>query len=68
MSRDVVNPKDKSKKDMTWSELIAHSESEISACHHRINALRKSLNFFRQQAESGVPFPSTKKNRHTELS
>jgi hypothetical protein len=57
MSRDIVNIEQKTKQDITWKELIQHSESEISACRLKMERLRKSLKFFRKQAENGVPFP-----------
>jgi len=68
MSTDNVNVEEKGKTDTTWSELIEGSELEIRACREKINALRKSIIFFKKQQSMGVPFPLEKINRHTEIS
>jgi hypothetical protein len=68
MSRDNVNSKEKPKKDINWNVLIEDLEREISTCQNRIKTLRKSLFFFKKQADSGIPFPLEKDGRHKELS
>ncbi len=68
MSSTIVNQEKKEKTDAGWSELIVYSESAIEAYTQKIKNLRKSLIFFKQQAQSGVPFPLEKEGRHKELS
>jgi hypothetical protein len=68
MSLDKVNSKDNTKKDIDWTDLITHSEEEIKAYQVKIKSVRKSLNFFKKQADTGVPFPAEKIARHQDLS
>jgi hypothetical protein len=68
MSIDKVNRKDKTEKDINWTDLIEYSEEEILAYQTKIKSVRKSLNFFKKQAASGIPFPLGKEGRHKELS
>jgi hypothetical protein len=63
MSTDNVNSEQNRKKDITWEELIEYSESEIRACREKIAKLRNSLNFFRQRAKEGIPFPTPVRGR-----
>jgi uncharacterized protein (DUF342 family) len=63
MSIDNVNGEQKIKKDITWEELIEHSEAQIRACRERISKLRKSLTFFKKLAKEGVPFPTPSRSR-----
>jgi hypothetical protein len=64
MSLDKVNGKDNTKKDIDWTDLISYSEEEILAHQTKIKAIRKSLIFFKKQAESGIPFRPEKQSRH----
>ena len=68
MSLDKVNGKDMSKKDIDWTDLIAYSEDEIRVYQAKIKKVRKSLNFFKKQADSGVAFHLDKSIRHRDLS
>jgi hypothetical protein len=45
------------KQDITWERLIRESESQIAAYRKKIDDLRKSIIFFRKQAETGAKFP-----------
>ena len=45
------------REDITWDILIRDSEIEIAACQRKITELRKSIRFFRKQAEMGMKFP-----------
>ena len=68
MSCTSVNREEKTKKDITWSHLIADSDAQIKAMSTRIKKLRKSIVFFKKQEASGVPFPVPEENRHKEFS
>lgn len=68
MGLDKVNSKDKPKKDTNWTDLIEYSETEIKTYQEKIRSVRKSLHFFKKQAQSGVPFTLEKDHRHKELS
>jgi hypothetical protein len=60
MSTEDVQQKVKANKDEKWTPLIEQAEAEIKRLHRRIYTLRKSLIFFRKQADSGVQFPIKK--------
>ena len=64
MPRDVSTENIQRKKDITWNELIKDSETEILACLKKIAELRKSLRFFKKQADMGIHFPKPEINRH----
>ena len=68
MSIDMSIGKQKANQDITWNELIEHSEAEIKAHGEKIRLLRKSIVFFKQQAMLGVPFPKPKLSRHSKIS
>jgi len=68
MSTSDVNIEKKAKKDIDWDALIDHCKAEIKANQEKIKTLSKSLFFFEQQAQSGVPFPLKKDSRHKEIS
>lgn len=67
MSRDKSNRESKAKQDSTWYLCIEKAKSEIIACQKRLYALRKSIQFFEIQANSGISFPLPK-DRHKKLS
>jgi len=68
MSTTIVHQEKKEKTDTGWNELIVYSESAIEAYTQKIKALRKSLIYFKQQADLGTPCPLKKEHRHRELS
>lgn len=68
MPVDKIQKKDKAKKDMNWTILERQSEREIKQLQARLKKLRKSLKFFKKQADSGIPFPIDKIARHAHLS
>jgi hypothetical protein len=68
MSTTIVHQEKKEKTDAGWNELIVYSESAIETYIQKINALRKSLIYFKKQAELGAPCPLKKEHRHRELS
>lgn len=68
MGLDKVKGKEKTKKDISWTDLIEYSEQQIRDHQERIKSIRKSLVFFKKQAECGIPFIPEKQNRHNELS
>jgi hypothetical protein len=68
MSSREVNSEQNVKKDPKWMELIASCESAIEAYSEKIKRLRKSIVFFTEQANTGVPYPTPNSSRHKELS
>lgn len=68
MPRDVSTREHNTKQDITWEALIKHSEAEIKKLVEKQGALRKSLIYFKKQAESGIPFPALGGTRHKEIS
>ena len=68
MGLDKVNGKHSTKKDIDWTDLISYSEEEIRAHQAKIKSIRKSLNFFRKQVDSGVPLHLEKDARHKDIS
>ncbi len=60
MGLDKVNHKNISTKDIDWTDLIEYSKAEILACQEKIKTIRKSLIFFKKQADNGIPFSATK--------
>jgi hypothetical protein len=68
MSRDVSTGENTTKQDMTWDALIKHSEVEIQKLIEKQKILRKSLNYFKKQADSGIPFPAPSEPRQKEIS
>jgi hypothetical protein len=68
MSRDKSKGKITPKQDANWESLISASECQIEECRKRIQALRKSLNFFKKQKEMSVPFPLIDEGRHQKIS
>ena len=68
MSIDTSESEITTKKDTSWTDLILYAEEEIRAYQEKIKKARKSLNFFRKQSDSGVPFPVKKGARHRKIS
>ena len=68
MSSHSVKREEQTKKDMTWRDLISHSEEQIRAMTGRIKQLSKSIVFFKKQIYCGIPFPISEGDRHKELS
>jgi hypothetical protein len=60
MSIDNVHEKAKAKKDMNWTVFIEQANTEIKRLQRRLYALRKSLAYFKKQADSGVEYPVKK--------
>ena len=55
----------------SWNELITDSEAKIKTCQSQIDALSKSIVFFKKQESLGIPFPAKDKQkvkRHEVLS
>ena len=62
-----VNDEHNTKQDITWDVCAKQAENEIEACREKIAKLRKSLRFFKKQAEDGVPFPVPLDSRQKKL-
>jgi hypothetical protein len=45
-------------KHVSWDELIADAQREISSNSLTIKRLQESIRFFRDKKEAGCPFPS----------
>jgi hypothetical protein len=58
MSSNEVKHEKHGNRPHGWEELIVYSESAIQAYTEKIKSMRKSLSFFKKQADMGMPFPS----------
>jgi hypothetical protein len=64
MSTDKVKSKETANIDTTWSILAKLAEDELERLKEQQKTIRKSLKFFKEQDESGSPFPIKNTPRH----
>ena len=67
MTTDKVNRKNRRQQDITWAVLIGETEARLRAYKKEVNALSKSLVFFKKQESSGIRFPAHKTNKFRRL-
>lgn len=68
MTTDKVNRKNRRQQDITWAVLIGETEARLRAYKKEVNALSKSLVFFKKQESSGIRFPAPPLNKVKKIS
>lgn len=68
MPSHSVKGENKTNKDITWDDLIRHSEAQMAQMSSQMKRLRKSIVFFKKEKELGVPFPHPDMSRHKKAS